>query len=123
LGRRRSGQEVRNQLKVLADIMNRFDFIHSKPISEKFVKNVPQGLLLYGIHIPDKAYMVYLLKQKNLTYNKAIVGLPAGHYTVQFTDPLNGKPIKSEKINHMGGDATFSVPDFSDDLLLRFEKQ
>ncbi len=123
LGRRRSGQEVRNQLKVLADVMNRFDFIHSKPISEKLIKNVPQGLLVYGIHIPDKEYMVYFLKQKTITYKKAVVDLPAGAYTVQFTDPLNGKSIKSEKINHMGGDATFSLPDFSDDVLLRFAKQ
>lgn len=121
-GRRQSGKEVREQLKILADEIGRFDFVSSKPLPADVLKNIPEGLRVYGIHIPGKDYMIYLLKEKKTSDVKASLELPAGKYTIRFTDPLSGVVVKNETRVHAGGDLLMPIPPFSDDLVVRITK-
>ncbi len=122
-GRRRSGKEVREQLKVLADEMNRFDFIKSKPVPDGFFKNTPDGFNTFGLYIPAKEYMIYILKEKNVSIDRVVLELPEGKYTVRCIDPISGVVLETETIKHdREGAVTAELPPFTDDLLLRIIK-
>jgi hypothetical protein len=68
------------------------------------------------LSVPGRQYALYLEKtdDKNLPLN-----LPAGNYSAEWVNTLDGKVIKSEQLKHQGGELNMPIPDFTDDIALR----
>ena len=122
LGERHGGKQVWEQLQVLIKTINGFDFIRSKPVDSSFKQNLPAGINVYGLQINKQDYLLYWVKNLIVRFDKWTSTLPKGNYSVKWIDPLDGRLIKQQTIRHMGGQFSLTVPDFSDDMLLRISR-
>jgi hypothetical protein len=50
---------------------------------------------------------------------KLVLALQKGNYQAEWVDPLTGKVVGGEDINHDGGERALAVPTFADDIALR----
>jgi hypothetical protein len=105
--------ELRKQLRVLSDFIHTFDLVHLKPDNSIIGKSTVNARAL---SVPGEQYALYLEKtdEKSLTLN-----LPAGNYSAEWVNPLNGSVIKSEQLKHQGGELLIQIPDFTEDIALR----
>jgi hypothetical protein len=118
-GKRQSGKEVREQLKVLKATIQSFNYIHSRPIDDTFRTNIPEGVSVYGLMREGEDYLLYLLKRQKKDFRTFQITLPSGSFEVQMIDPLDGNKIVNLRINHTGGDLLLALPPFLDDLCIR----
>lgn len=107
--------KLRNQLKVLKDFMNSFDFIKMKPDSNIFkeAKSVAgkRSLVSFG-----KEYAIYV--QGNNTKDIKI-DLPAGVYHCEWINTENGSIKEKLNVTHEGGMLLLSIPSYSSDIALK----
>ena len=65
---------------------------------------------------PGKSYAVYL---KNGTKADLKLEMPAGVYQVEWLNPRTGTVEKKATLEHHGGAAILSSPDYVEDIALR----
>jgi hypothetical protein len=123
------GLELRQQLKILKDFIDGFDFIKMKPdnaIIKGGVISIPLGgnppeakATARALVEPGRAYAIYVRGGKSAELG---LNLPAGSYMAQWLDTKTGKVAKTEQFNHQGGDKTLSSPSYSEDIALRVKE-
>jgi hypothetical protein len=69
--------------------------------------------------LADEKSQTYALYLKGGTHAELTLTLPPGHYTADWIDTKTGTVIKSQPLDHKGGDATLSSPDYTEDIALR----
>jgi len=103
---------LRNQLKVLKDFMESFDFIKLKPVPVKADKSAAYEV--YELSNPGKQYALYfegVEPQENIS-----VDLPEGNYQIELISVEDGGIKSLGKKNHKGGMLkleTPGIPDFA----------
>jgi hypothetical protein len=107
-------RELRKQLLILSDFMNSFNFIKMKP--DKTSVSGTGNQFIRVLSEPGKQYAAYIEKG---CPSQIKINLPAGLITIEWISTLNGKTVKVEKIDHTGGDAFLTCPDFGEDIALK----
>lgn len=121
-GKKISGKEVRDQLRVLKRIMDDFDYIHASPIAAGAFEPLPDHLYMQGLRITDRSYLCYFYKERKIDAGRLMLSLGKGKYTVTFIDPVDGKAIDRRRIRHTQDKLHLNFPAFSDDLVLKIER-
>jgi hypothetical protein len=107
--------KLRQQLRLLADFLHQFDFIHMKPAKD-LISGVPKTVALQVLAEEGKQYAVYLGSAKDVTLQ---LKLPKGTYEGEWRDAVSGQGVKLSKVEHKGGMALLKTPDFPRDCALR----
>ena len=114
---------LRQQLRILREFIDDFEFVRMTPLAPGRVGGLPQGLAAYGLEEPGRQYAVYVCKAGE----DAAVGpgdvemslqLPAGRYRVEWVDTGTGELMASEEVVN-GGDLRLRSPVFTEDVALR----
>jgi len=121
-GKRQSGKEVREQLRILLETIKSFDFINARPINDKHFGDVPQEIGVYGLFIEGQDYIFYWLKRQKTAIEKTRFSIPSGEYLMKFINPLDGQTIAQRSLQHAGGDLSINLPAFPDDLVVRITR-
>lgn len=125
--------ELRGQLRVLRQFIERFDFIRMKPMNALVKGGVVAARLRPGreeaaaaratvrvLGEEGKAYAIYILGG---THAELSLELPAGKYAAEWIDTKSGQAHKPETFNHAGGQRRISSPDYNEDIALRVLRQ
>ncbi len=110
------GPELRRQLRVLGEFINRFDFVKMRPDNAVIVTGVPQGTTARALVQPGQAYAIYI---NGNGVRELSIRLPAGSYNVQWVNTKTGNVEKLESFEHDGGSRNLTAPGYSDDIALR----
>jgi len=125
--------ELRRQLGILKEFLDGFDFIHMQP-DNAVVRRVSPELTTSVLAKRGQAYAIYLHvplpnKPKRLADHlrddleaTLTVDLPAGDYTAQWLNPLNGEIEKTDHLQHDGGQRDLHSPRFANDIALRVNR-
>ena len=114
------GPEMRRQLLVLREFIERFDFVALKPHDE-IILNLAYNpnVQIHALGNPGKEYAVYITGGEEVTTE---LGIPEGTYQVEWIDTVNGALIRRETMNAMSGHAAQNrlvSPRFAEDIALR----
>lgn len=104
----------RQQMRVLREFMERFDFIRMKPAPE-VVRSVPEGSRARVLAEAGRQYAVYVFGKATGTL---VLDLPAGRYEQQWHDPVSGSVLEKRTWEHSGGTAQLTVPPHGEDIAL-----
>jgi len=128
-------QELRNQLRVLKDFLERLDFINMVPDRSVIAGALPADIRAEALVRDGLEYAIYLddggvgnrggggnspnvERQVPLT-----LSLPAGHYHAEWLNPTSGDVVQRENLHHDGGEVTFDSPTFRQDVALHITRQ
>ncbi len=126
--------ELRQQLGILKQFLDSFDFVRMQP-NASFVHSVEPQLTTYTLAEADKVYASYFhvplpTKPKNLQSilkedieALATIDLPAGNWKAEWLDTKTGKISKRDLLQHAGGKRELKSPKFSNDIALRLTRQ
>jgi len=109
------GRDYRNQIKILKNFIESFDFILMKPdysmLKEKKVADRMQILAQKG-----KQYAMYIHSG-----NMSVLSLeiPDGIYRVEWINPLSGAIVKAETVKTKNKTLVLSLPPYKEDIALR----
>ena len=109
---------MRQQLRILKDFVEGFDFIHLKPDATLVKGGVPAGGAVHVLAQSGEAYALYLHGGKQATLMLAV---PAGRYRAEWVNPLDANVDKSEDVKHEGGVLALSSPEYQEDVALRLK--
>ncbi len=96
---------LRNQLKVLKDFMESFDFVKMKPVENVESKN--KAYQVYQLSDPGKQYAFYF---EGVQQNEVLVDLPKGKYYVEIISVEDGSKKSLENKKHKGGELKLETP-------------
>ena len=116
--------ELRGQLRILRDFMNRLDFVRMSPNHAAVRSGLPKGLTAYALIEPGKQYAVYVcpLDKKPPPQTLRVelsLDLPPGDYHVEWINAISGEVAFVEEIAHPGGARLLGSPPFHADTALR----
>lgn len=106
----------RRQMKVLADFMNRFDFVRMQPEPAVVKSADPEKRRVQALVERGRQYALYL---KGNPLGPLTLDLPAGEYQVEWIDVISGGLEQRTALKHGGGDATLRVPGGYQEIALR----
>jgi hypothetical protein len=118
LGKRRDGEEIRSQLKILKDFIHGFDLIRMRP-NNTLIEGAPEGTSVYAMVAPGAAYAVYLM---NGTEAKLSLEVGAGRYRAEWLNPRTGAFDKAQDLSHEGGKLILASPSYQEDIALRLTR-
>jgi hypothetical protein len=110
------GPALREQLRVLKEFMNGFDFVRMRPDTSVIRGGVPEGATARALVEPGRAYAIHVRGGKQADLR---IDLPAGAYTAEWVDTRSGRVERSERIEHAGGVRSLSSPGYAEDIALR----
>ncbi len=113
----------RQQMTVLRDFINSFNFVRMHPNTEFMSGGVPEKMQVYPLVEAGQQYAAYFVEADNLAQQSfsLAVDLPAGEYDVQWIDVLSGKPIKSEHLKSPDT-KTIHSPEFQREIALSIRR-
>jgi hypothetical protein len=106
--------ELRRQLRILSEFFHSFNFIRMSP--DKNIVSISSGSYARALSEKGKQYAVYVTNGSTCELK---INLPIGNYSTEWINTLNGSVMKTQKIEHSGGDITLKSPDYSDDIALK----
>jgi hypothetical protein len=110
----------RRQMRVLAEFLNGFDFIGMRPDNSLIKLSTPADGTASALIKPGEAYAIYL--KGHPAKEALVVDLPAGKYSAEWINVLNGEISHRTDLIHAGGDARLSPPEYADDIALRIRR-
>jgi len=123
------GPKLRDQLRILEEFMNGFDFIKMKP-NNAVIKtsrfdgpqaaSPPVQPTARALVEPGKAYAIYL---RGGGQAELVLDLPAGAYRAEWVNTRTGKSDKAEDFQHSGGNLTLKSPLYVEDIALRLMRK
>jgi len=107
---------LRRQLRLMAEFLHRFDFLHMKPAREVVKGGMPKEVGFQVLAEPGKQYAIYLRSSKNIALE---IDLPEGKYEGEWFDAVSGRRVKIAMLDHHGRAALLKPPEFAQDCALR----
>jgi hypothetical protein len=108
-------EALRKQLAELKNFMNAFDYLRMKPDSTILKNEFPKNHRPQVLAEAGKQYAIYTSQNGPVTFDLSI---PAGKYTVEFIDPLNGKSETRQTVNS-NGSLTITSPPYHEDVAVK----
>ncbi len=119
---------LRNQLKILKDFINSFNFVKMNP-DNSIIKDIePSYIKGRALTELGNAYAVYLrfAESKDEIYSetdaKVKIDLPKGAYKLEWVNTKTGNIENSQNINHNGGIIEITSPIFIEDIAMKILK-
>jgi hypothetical protein len=109
----------RQQMRVLRDFINSFEFVKMKPDSTVIKGGVPKGTLRVALAEAGRAYAIYL--RRGVEQGALEVELPAGKYNAEWINPISGSVLKTEGFTHGGGTKSLAAPEPAGEIVLRIK--
>lgn len=113
-------KRLRRQLRALREFIEGFDFIRMQPRNGVIRGGVPDKARARALVEPGKAWAVYITDGGRVDLE---LELPGGRYEADWLDPVTGRVTKSRELEHAGGVATLSSPEYAEDIALRVLKK
>ena len=107
---------LRTQLRILAQFIRGFDFIHARPNNYIFKGGVPEGATARALEVPGKAYAIYVCGGTQASLKLA---LPKGFYRAEWLDTRSGAVTKTDSVDSSGRIVVLASPDYQQDIALR----
>jgi hypothetical protein len=124
------GTALRSQLGLLLRFFQGLPFIEMAP-DDDAMTSPPRDASARVLSAPGKTYAVYLhrgrvdpnAKPRYVVDSESRpsslgLDLPAGRYSLTWTDPKTGAAIGESQLDHTGGAAQLNSPDYSEDVAL-----
>jgi len=107
---------LRRQLGILKDFIHGFDFIRMAPDNAVIQGSVPREATVRALAERGRQYALYVNGGSRADLE---LDLPAGAYSVEWLDTKTGKISASRRLQHAGGIAAVSSPEYAEDIALR----
>ena len=124
------GVALRRQLGVLKKFLDSFELVRMQP-HPSVVQRVSPEMTTSVLAQAGQAYAIYMHvplpnKPKRLAEHlrediaaSLTMSLPAGDYLVQWLETDRGEIVKSERVQHAGGEHVLTSPRFANDIAVR----
>ena len=118
------GENLRHQLKILADFMKSIDFINMKPAGNDMIRvSENENITLQSLAKSGEVYGLYLHKKDTArTQSVFEINLPGGSYNMTWIDTKSVAETVLQLSNNRGGWASVTSPVYSGDIALRLKK-
>ena len=115
--------EFRQQMTVLRDFINSFNFVRMKPDSGFIKAGVPEKMRVYALTQAGQQYAAYFFGENKPAQQSLslTLELPPGEYAIEWVDVFSGKPIKSERVKSPDV-KTISSPKFQREIALSIRR-
>jgi hypothetical protein len=110
------GTVLHQQLEILSDFINSFDFIKMKPDNSVIKGDVPEKATVRALVENGRAYAIYINGGCEAQLH---IELPNGRYIAEWINTKTGNSDKEETFNHSGGNRMLLSPKYEDDIALR----
>ncbi len=110
------GPELRQQLQILKEFIQGFDFIRMKPDDSVVKSKLPKGVTARVLCEPGRAYAGYV---NGNDLAELALQLLAGTYRVEWVNTKTGQVEEVELLKSEGSPVTLPVPKYVDDVALR----
>jgi len=119
------GPELRQQLRILKEFIEGFDFLRMAPMPGALKQSRITGALadkaaVWVLAEAGRAYAVYV---KEGAGAELALALPTGDYGAEWLNPRTGSVEKTETLRHEGGDRMLVSPAYSEDIALRVTRR
>lgn len=104
------------QLRVLKQFLESFDFIRMKPDRSILATALPKDVHCQILTDRDRQHAIYVQGAKRIDLS---LKLRPANYKVEWIDVMTGKVLKEEQRQHTEGTATFASPEFNDEVAVR----
>lgn len=113
----------RQQMTVLRDFINSFEFVRMKPDTAFIKAGVPETMHTYALAEAGQQYAAYFFDgdhpaQQSLSLTLA---LPSGEYDIVWIDVITGKPIQTEHLK-LAAEQTIKSPEFQREIALSIRR-
>ncbi len=109
------GPAFRGQMSILKNFIYDFDFLRMAPDNSVITGEVPDGTTVRALLEAGKQYAIYV---NGSSLANLIVSLPPAEYTAMWVDTKTGSIVETEQFSHSGGNHTFVLPAYTDDIAL-----
>ena len=121
------GPALRQQLQVLKEVIESFNFIRMKP-DTGVVQNIrvfnaaqsPASGTAHALSEPGAAYVIYVSGHGPCELN---LDLPSGAYRAEWINTKNGTIAKTESFTHCAGPKSLASPQYAEDVALRIKSE
>ena len=115
---------MRQQLRVLKDFIEGFDFIRMLPndtmIKSSQVSPPTSKATVQALAEAGKTYAIYV---NGGTQAELLLELPPGTYKAEWVNTKTGRVEKADTFDHSGEIRTLASPAYSEDIALRLVRQ
>jgi hypothetical protein len=111
-------RNFRQQLKVLKDFLDSFDFVRMKPDPSFITSKLPKDCRCQALAEPGKQYAAYF----HGSPGTVSLDLPAGTYSFEWMEVATGRPIMGGTLNSSDSGKLPAPPDHSE-LALRIRRK
>ena len=113
------GPRLRRSLAVLKRFLERFDLPRMRP-KQELVTSAPRGANTRVLEDIANAYAVYVRGGRR---GRIALGIEiaAGTYAVEWIDTRDGRRLRTERLDHPGGQATLVLPRYPGEAALAIE--
>jgi hypothetical protein len=126
---------LRQQLKILSDFINSFDFIRMTPGDTIIKDGIPPGGSTRALVEPGRAIAIYIRKQRPTSGKEPATSAPDtgspsplqieladGEWRAQWVDTMTGSVVRTDSVRG-GGVIGIAAPDYRADIALRLRRQ
>ena len=113
---------LRKQFGHLAKWMKSLPILRMRPANEIVRGGVPAGARAWVLAEPGKLASVYVARVKEPqapASHSLELELPAGTWTLEWTDPITCSVLPSQRVKHGGGKLSLTTPAYGEDLAVR----
>ena len=110
------GETLRTQLAFLKRFLEGFAFVKMQPATIQASGNAPEARMAV-LAEPGEQYAIYLSQGGGRTTIR--FDMPRGRYRGAWFDPRTGRELKAVDLEHPGGAAAITAPDFKEDIALK----
>ncbi|MCA9159312.1 MAG: hypothetical protein KDA72_13350, partial [Planctomycetales bacterium] len=114
----------RQQMTVLHDFINSFEFVRMKPDTAFITAGIPEKMQVYALAEAGQQYAAYFFDSDNPARQSLslTLDLPSGEYDVVWIDVFSGKPTKSEQVK-LPAAQTIQSPEFQREIALSIRRK
>jgi hypothetical protein len=109
------GPEIRKQLHILKDFMERFDFVRMAP-GNAAVVDQGGAAAVYVLSEQGRQYAVYIRCEDNAKCGEVVLGVPGGRYAVEWIDARTGPIGEPEVVASVNGKLALRPREFRSDI-------